>query len=181
MIFMEKRRKILVTSLIVFFSLATLILAASNITSLFLYPSYAKKTVGSTLTVNVNAANVSNLYGYDFKLYYDTRVLDIKKATEGTFLKSNGPTFFKIKEMNDNYNSTHGRVWFYSTLLAPSKPAVGSGTVATLEFKSVRAGTAVINLYDAKLVDSNSGKIDSTLTGGYYEFTALKTPTPGTV
>jgi len=171
-------KKIIIFTILIFLSLASMIFAQDIIAKVFLYPSSAKKTVGSTLSVSVNVANVSNLYGYDFKLYYDTRILDVKNVTEGTFLKGKGSTFFKVKEMKDNYNSTHGRVWLYSTMLSPAKPASGSGTVAIIEFKGVKAGTATINLYDTKLVNSNSGRINISASGGYYEFTALSTPKP---
>ena len=171
MIYMNK--KIVIISFVIFLSLTSIIFAQDMIAKVFLYPSSAKKTVGSALSVSVNVANVSNLYGYDFKLYYDTRILDIKNVTEGTFLKSKGSTFFRVKEMKDNYNSTHGRVWMYSTMLSPAKPASGSGTVAIIEFKGVKAGTATINLYDTKLVNSNSGRINISASGGYYEFTTI--------
>jgi len=166
-------KKIVIISFVIFLSLTSIIFAQDIIAKVFLYPSSAKKIVGSVLSVNVNVANVSNLYGYDFKLYYDTRILDINNVTEGSFLKGKGSTFFKVKEMRDNYNSTHGRIWFYSTMLSPAPPASGSGTVAIIEFKGVKAGTATINLYDTKLVNSNSGKIDNNIAGGYYEFNTI--------
>jgi len=166
-------KKIIIFTILVFLSLTSIIFAQDIIAKVFLYPSSAKKIVGSTLSVSVNVANVSNLYGYDFKLYYDTRILDVKNVTEGTFLKSKGSTFFKVKEMKDNYNSTHGRIWMYSTMLSPAKPASGSGTVAIIEFKGVKAGTTAINLYDTKFVNSNSGRINISASGGYYEFSTI--------
>ena len=178
MIYMNK--KIVIISFVIFLSLTSIIFAQDMIAKVFLYPSSAKKTVGSALSVSINVANVSNLYGYDFKLYYDTRILDVKNVTEGSFLKSKGLTFFKVKEMKDNYNSTHGRVWMYSTMLSPAAPASGFGTVAIIEFKSVKAGTVAINLYDTKFVNSNSGRINISTLGGYYEFTTL-TKSPSAV
>jgi len=166
-------KKIIIISFVIFLSLTSIIFAQDTIAKVFLYPSYAKKTVGSTLTVNVNIANVTKLYGYDFKLYYDNRILKAKNITEGTFLKNQGSTFFRVKEMNNTYNSTHGRIWIYSILLGPVSPASGSGTVAVIDFNSIRAGSTTINLYDTKLVSSSLGKINGNTIGGYYEFTSI--------
>jgi hypothetical protein len=92
--------------------LLTMILGAATIagaesTRVFLDPtSQTVSAVGDSFEVNVSIANVSNLYGYQFKLYYDSTIVNgTRQPTEGSFLKSGGgQTFFDTVSFTDHYN-----------------------------------------------------------------------------
>ena len=128
-------------------------------TKLYIKPQKGIIAVGMNFTVNVDVANVTNLYRFDFKLFYNTTILDGLKATEGPFLKSFGDTFAAKLEIDDAYNATHGRVWVVVVLLAPALSANGSGTLASLKFKAATKGNLTFKLHDTELGDKQAKPI----------------------
>ena len=114
--------------------------AGAETTRVFLDPaSQTVSAVGDSFEINVSIADVSNLYGYQFKLYYDSTILNgTGQPTEGSFLSSGGgQTFFYIANFSDDYNSTDGVVWITDTLTGSVPGVSGSGVLATIEFKSL--------------------------------------------
>jgi len=85
----------------------------------FVYPpSQTVNAIGNALTANVSINDVFNLYAYEFKLYYNSTVLNGTSVTEGPFLEGSGQTpFFYVEAFTDHYNSTYGIVWIDSTLV----------------------------------------------------------------
>jgi hypothetical protein len=116
-------------------------------------PSTTVSAVGDSFTVDVCIANVSNLYGYEFKLYYNSTVMNGTQAIEGSFLESGGQTpFWEEESFTDHYNLTHGVVWVLCTLTGNVSGIDGSGLLATIKFKSLALGYSVpLHLEDVKL------------------------------
>ena len=139
--------------------------AEAESTRVFLDPS--SQTVGATgdvFTVNVSIANVSNLYGYQFKVYYNSTIMNgTAQPIEGPFLKSGGSqTLFFIESFTDSYNSTNGIVWIVNTLSGSSPSVNGDGVLVTLEFTSLAAVTSSsMHLADVVLLDPNVIQISS--------------------
>lgn len=107
----------------------------------------------SPFTVDINISDVDDLYGWEFKLYFNTTILSNGSVHEGPFLQSAGPTYFGVVNNTDNYNGTHGLIWLTCTLLGDIPGATGSGTLATIEFTvDGQAGTTTLDLTDTKLV-----------------------------
>lgn len=69
------------------------------------------------LKVNVTVTDVTDLYGWQFSLYYDSTLLNGTGVSEGPLLKSGGNTKFFNFFFGDNYNSTHGLVTAGCSLL----------------------------------------------------------------
>jgi hypothetical protein len=109
--------------------------------------------VGDSASVNVTVAGVSNLAGWEFKLYYRRSVVNCTGIVEGPFLKSAGSTF-NIFQINYTYNATHGRILAGCTLLGLGHSASGSGTLATVTFKAMGPGDSTLALADTKLAGS---------------------------
>ena len=109
--------------------------------------------------INVNIANVTNLHDWEFMLYYDTRFMDRLTIAEGQFLATAGATTFQIKEITEEYNQTHGRIWLGCSLFNPSSGASGSGTLATIRFNATASGNSVLALDQTKLRDPSSTSI----------------------
>lgn len=114
-------------------------------TKVYIQPhEYNATQVGQTFTMNVNIANVTSLFAYEFKLYYNTTFLNALSANlpSNHFLKPVNPgLIFVVKqEALDNFNDTFGRVWVSATLLAPESPKSGSGTLATITFNATALG-----------------------------------------
>jgi len=115
-----------------------------------LNPTVTHAVVGETFSVDVYISNVANLYGWEFRLFYETHAIDAVDVTEGQFLRSFAEqgSFFGICQINDAYNSTHGQVWVYCTLIGlPSHTATGNGVLATVTFKCTASGAVHMALY----------------------------------
>lgn len=114
-------------------------------TKVYVQPhEYNATHVGQTFTMDVNIANVTGLFGYELKLYYNTTLLTALSVDlpSNHFLKPVNPSLiFVVKqEVMDDFNATHGRIWVSMTLLSPESPKSGSGTLATITFNATALG-----------------------------------------
>jgi hypothetical protein len=75
-------------------------------------------------------------------------------VVEGPFLKKNGDNTFFTINLNNAYNSTHGRLLAGSTLLGPVPGVNGTGVLATVTFKAKAAGNTPLHLSDTTLLDA---------------------------
>lgn len=125
---------------------------------LSVYPStYTATALGDVFTIDVKIANALYVWGFDFKLGYDTNVLDALEIVEGSFLKSFGDTLVVKLDIYE----PEGFIWVAIILKDPAATADGSGTLATIKFQSVGVGECVFNLYDITLAgpDVNGDEI----------------------
>lgn len=136
--------------------------------------------VGVTFTINVSIANVTNLYGYEFMLWYNTALLDGVKVELplNHFLtpSESNRIFVAKREIDDDYNATHGLVWVVATLLKPESPKNGSGILATITFDGrTPGGPSLLKLYfpdfvyPVKLSDPDANPIVCTALDGTVE------------
>lgn len=122
-------------------------------------PSQTVGAIGGSFTVNVSIASVSDLYGYEFTMYYNSAVMNGTQVIEGSFLKDRGQTFF-FPNSTYNYNSTHGAVAVSCTLLGNVSGISGSGVLAIIEFKSLAvANSSSLHLADVKIANSTPSLI----------------------
>jgi hypothetical protein len=139
---------------------AVIIVNAGSTRVLLDPPSQTVGAIGDSFTANVSIADVFNLYGYEFKLYYNSTIMNGTQVIEGSFLKSGGQTFFWVVSFTDHYNSTHGVVWIDCTLTGHVPSINGSGVLATIKFKSLALGDSVpLHLADVKLSDPSPSPI----------------------
>jgi hypothetical protein len=119
-------------------------------------PEITGLTLGENFTINVSIANVSNLAGWEFRLYFISRVISVIDAQEGPFLKSITNTIFIKANVTNNYNTTHGFVYLACALLGSGYGAEGSGTLAAINFTVVGIGETPLCLpqNETKLRDS---------------------------
>ena len=116
--------------------------------------------LNESFIINVSICNVLDLYGYEFKLFYNSSTLNGSQVIEGPFLSSTGKdAFFWVVAFNDHYNSTHGIVWVDSCLTGDVLGVNGNGTLVTIKFKSLAVGFSQLSLDDVKLVDSRKNSI----------------------
>ena len=119
---------------------------------------------GETFTVDIVIMDVSDLYGFDLKLGYDTSVLTATAVSfAGNIFE---PGYFPwMQEINDGI----GRVWLVVTqeLGAPAGVS-GSGLLATITFVVDAIGDSYLELYDTELRDSLKNLISHTVTDGYF-------------
>ena len=138
---------------------------ADNAPIMYVDPPLTMAKVGDDFSVNVTIANVTDLGGWEFKLYFNN-TLTVSTATEGPFLKQGGPTAWFIVDFSNNYNATHGRVWLTSVLVGGGSGVTGSGTLATIAFHAAGSGNATLSLVDTVLGDSRANAITHTTNDG---------------
>ncbi len=145
-------------------SLLVILIAAplhASQTTVYVAPSTITVEVDQIFIISIKISDVIDLYGWEFKLKWNPTILDALSVTEGDFLKSVGDTFFS--PIIDN---TEGIILIDCTLLGKIPGANGSGTLATVEFKSENAGQTILDLYDTKLVSSLEQSISHTTNDG---------------
>jgi len=113
------------------------------------------------LTVTVNATNVEELYGFEFKLYYNARVLTATSVTLGSFLNETagaGNTYGSIECVR--INDTLGLVWVTQTIKGDIRGGRLNltngdwGILATINFVKDADGNSNFDL-ESKLVGFN--------------------------
>jgi len=137
--------------------------AGSQTAIVYVNPEEIIGGVGQNFTVNIDISSVTDLYGWEFKLGWNTTVLDVVEAYEGTFLKNVADTFFTYK-----VNSTAGYIIADCTLLGMVQGASGNGTLAAVKFYVKYRGESVLDLFDVILLDSNEQVIPNTAVDGHY-------------
>jgi hypothetical protein len=136
-----------------------------------LYPP----VLGSNFTANVTAFNVTDLFGYEFKVSWNTVLLDCI-AVNVTPPTEWADQYFVAKNETDH---TLGQYWL--ALSAHNVPAfTGNATLAQLTFKVIvepppdiphpghppREISSPIHLFDTMLVDKDENLIDHTTNDG---------------
>jgi len=131
-------------------------------------PSQTIGAIGNMFTANVSVSNVFNLYAYQFKLYYNSTVLNGTSVEAGSFLEESGQsTLFYNKNFTDHYNSTYGIVWIVSALEGNVSGVDGGGALAIIKFKAIDlAISSPLSLTDVNLSDPNENPIPYVSFGG---------------
>ena len=101
--------------------------------------------IGQTIEVNVTATNASELWGWDVaNLTFNSNVLNLTAAQEGPFMKSVGQTAFlstaSVPSVKEGNLPSVADAFFENTTVS------GSGTLMTLKFTVLSAGTSPITL-----------------------------------
>jgi hypothetical protein len=134
--------------------------------SLVVDPSQITVFKGDVFTVNVNVTGVTDLQGWEFKLYWNSTVLNCTNAAVVTPTIWQGNTQDYGPGLEANYNSTHGRFWKAEAANYPTPPFNGSMTIATLTFQALQPGTTSLTLADTTLGDSTAQPITCTVSSG---------------
>jgi hypothetical protein len=130
---------------------------------MYVNPSTITATAGETFIINVNISEVIDLYGWEFKLKWNSSVLDALNVTEGEFLNSSGDTYFQ-----SIINNTLGCILVDCTLIGAIPGVNGSGRLASVEFRVEEAEESILDLNDTKLVNSSVESIThQTLDGNF--------------
>lgn len=114
---------------------------------------------GNTFTVNITANNIviselvdelcNGLIGWDVKLKFNSKILNIVEVTEGPFLKTvRNETTWEVGYQEPSIDNDEGILTIGNTFLPefPSEGATGSGTLATITFDVVSRGSTSLSL-----------------------------------
>ncbi len=147
-----KKTHIIVYLFLCLFLLTFPIYRASAVTAtVAVDPQTTNVNGGQTFSINVTVYFIVNFTSWQLTLFYLRSIVNCSNGVEGPFLKTGGGTFFNANITN-NYNSTHGRVLAYSTLLGMTA-VNGGGQYSLLTFKAMSGGTTSLTLTDVKLGD----------------------------
>ena len=145
---------------------------SSTTTKICVEPTVTTNYIGFIFSVDVNVTSVSNMWSWDFYLYYNNTLLNCTyaqsfPAASWTYYTQVAPT------IEQDYNSTHGRV--HATLSAlGGSPFNGSMTISTIWFNvTVAAGSCTLDIKDSVIRDKNDVEIsheehDGTFQTGKY-------------
>ena len=117
----------------------------------------------ATVRINVTINNVTNLYGYEFYLNYDTNMLTCISLTINSVL---GETHFTLKmSVDDETGTIYVKVSYYE----PAEPITTYTPLAlvTLIFRVDSLGSSVLDLNNTKLTDPSAQPIDHEAKDGF--------------
>jgi len=117
--------------------------------------TYTVQGIGRTFTIKITAVEVTDLWGWEFQLFYNSTQLNATAVGEGPFLKTAGETIFGIVNLTDNYNATHGYIRAFCALMQVIPGPTGNGIIANITFKSKAIGTSILDLTNTKLKKSD--------------------------
>lgn len=128
------------------------------LTKLFIDPSeIIDPTIRPPMTFNiyVKAENVMDMYGYEFKLSYDTNVLT---ALGVRILPPTNDTSFTVTTSIDDPS---GYIWIKVQYYPPAVPITITSAKALVEllFQVQSLGVTVLDLHDERLTDVNGNQI----------------------
>jgi hypothetical protein len=113
-------------------------------------------TLGSVQDYAVNIDDVSDLYGYQFSINYDTRYLRAVGVTEGGFLATGGNTFGDTGFIDNGAGTIS---FIFNSLIGPIPGVSGSGLLANIRFEAIGVGNAALSFGDVLFLDSSSNDI----------------------
>jgi hypothetical protein len=145
---------------------------------LSIQPPLTSVAAGTTFAVDVNVANVSDLFAFGFDIGFTPGTLSAISVTEGSFLPGGGSTFF----LPGTIDNTLGTIGFNADTLIGAIPGVnGSGTLAILDFTALNGGTSPINISNISLLDSTLSPISSTTVNGSASVSGQAVPEPSSL
>jgi len=122
---------------------------------LYLEPANLTLIPSQGFTVELKATSITDLKGYSVTLSYDPALLSLQEVTEGPFFSTKGKTFFYSKEEN-------GTILIDCALLGPELSFSGEGTLATLSFTCLKAGSTSVDFSLVKTRDTHNKEIITT-------------------
>jgi len=142
-------------------------------TTISISPATVTSQVGCNFIINITISDVTDLYGWEYKLKWNNTLLDATDSAEGPFLKSGGDTFFSAK-----INNTAGFMLVDCTLLGNVLGVSGNGTLASVTFFVKNSGKCPFDLYDTTLISSLEQAIPHQTIDGYGYFNSSEPPPP---
>jgi hypothetical protein len=114
-------------------------------------------TVGQSFTVDIEIADVTDLYAFQFTVTFDSLLMTATDVVEGSMLSAVDSTIF-LPGVIDN---SLGSITFVAATLTGATGASGAGTLFSVQFTATGVGDALVGT----LIDVNNGDglLDSTL------------------
>jgi len=134
--------------------------------SVLVNPSQLTVFKGEVFAVNVKVTGVTDLQGWEFKLYWNSTVLNCTNVVVQTPSEWQNNTQNYGSGLEPTYNATHARYWQAQAAAYPASSFNGSMTIATLTFQALQPGTTSLTLADVKLGNSTAEPIACSVSSG---------------
>ncbi|MHB8483251.1 MAG: secretin N-terminal domain-containing protein [Nitrospiria bacterium] len=125
-------------------------------------PSSSQVSEGQETNIDLAVNNVKDLSEFDLTLNYDPSILDLKKAAEGVFMKSDG----KQTSFVTSVNVPTGTINIHLVRLGDSEGKSGSGTIGTLTFLGKKKGESPVVLKEVRFLNTVKGSIPVQMNSG---------------
>jgi hypothetical protein len=164
---------VLLFSAVVFMGIQRL--EAEDTPVIYVDPSESQVAINQVFSINISVANVTNLKGFTFMLWYNTTLLDAIKVYP-TDISDDATVWVPVDEnltfhwdgpptINDTIGEVYVGCFGFTTFS-------GSGALLTIAFKATAAGNSALHLTDTHLLDPNADEIPSISADG--EVTVLQ-------
>lgn len=129
--------------------------------------------LGKSFSINVTIANVTDLYGFKFKLCYNNTILTSLGVVIVPFPNQTDYT------SNMSIEHKEGFIWVNVTYHSPAEPLTTTDpvTLATISFQVRAFGITDLDLCYTKLIDEEGNPIDHSVENGYFR----PPPIPGDI
>ena len=106
---------------------------------------------GDTFTLDISAATVFDMAGWQFDITFDPAALEAINVTEGNFLKTaGGTTFFQ----GGSIDNASGKITGLSAIRLSDPGVSGTGPLLQVQFKAKSAGETELALHNFQFGDS---------------------------
>jgi len=114
-------------------------------------------STGESITVTINLTDVTNLFGYQFIVHYDPRLVDASAAFINTFFDTRPNA---IIPTGWNAICGSGECKLAASMVEPGAPVSGSGPVAQIQLTGKSTGAFDLTISDDILTDRDSQPIN---------------------
>ena len=126
-------------------------------------PNETSASADGEVSLEVRVDNVKDLSSATVSLAFDSTVLDLKRVTEGNFLKGDGKNTSFISSSQPGGNSVDVQI----SRVAEEKGVSGSGTLFVVVFTGERAGaTSRVDFRNVRLLNPARGPINADIFPG---------------
>ncbi len=162
---MHKKTVIVISSvIIVVIVLAYIIMNVASMPTLYVDPTTINREIGEDFLITISVSNVADLYAWQFKLSWNSAILDFLSIAEGPFLQSSGNTTFDPR----TENSTQGYIFVVCRLVGETSGVSGNGILAAISFHVKAGGNCNLDLSETMLVNSGEQQIGHRTVGGRF-------------
>ena len=120
--------------------------------------------------VSITVSNVNNLYTYQVYINFSSEILEVKDIIQGDFLKRG--TYHPFWQ--PKWNNTKGLIQVWESMLSPDPASSGSGELFKVTFKTKKAGSSLLHLFETGLIDPFKAPIYHETNDGFVTTTKIE-------
>lgn len=107
---------------------------------------------GKTIALDLQISDVTDLYGYQYTLWFNPAILQATGASEGAFLGTGGTTFGDLGVVDNTAGSIS---WVYNSLIGQIPGVSGSGSLGHFNFNVIGKGSSMLSVDGTLFLDSH--------------------------